>query len=59
MLLSLDSTGQTLGGAVSDPKRSTMLAWKRALEQAGVEFLDPTDDGKGEGVRFKSAKGKR
>jgi len=44
---------------VSDPKRSTMLAWKRALEQAGVEFLDPTDDGKGEGVRFKSAKGKR
>jgi hypothetical protein len=43
----------------SDPKRSTMLKWKRALEQAGVEFLDPTDDGKGEGVRFKSAKGRR
>jgi hypothetical protein len=43
----------------SDPKRSTMLKWKRALEQAGVEFLEPTDDGKGEGVRFKSAKGKR
>jgi len=44
----------------SDPRRSTMLKWKRSLEAAGVEFLDPTEDGKGEGVRFKSAKeGKR
>jgi transcriptional regulator with XRE-family HTH domain len=24
----------------SDPKRSTMLKWRRALEAAGVEFLD-------------------
>jgi hypothetical protein len=33
-------------------------SFKRALETAGVEFLEPTEDGKGEGVRFKSAKGK-
>jgi transcriptional regulator with XRE-family HTH domain len=42
----------------SDPKRSTMLKWKRALEAAGVEFLDAAD-GKGEGVRFRSAKGRQ
>lgn len=41
----------------SDPKRSTMLKWRRALEQAGVEFVNPT--GKGEGVRFRSRKGSR
>lgn len=40
----------------SDPKRSTMLKWQRALEEAGVEFFDPTPDGKGEGVRFRSTK---
>ena len=43
----------------SDPKRSTMLKWKLALEQAGVEFLDATEDGRGEGLRFKSVKGRR
>ena len=43
----------------TDAKRSTMLAWKRALEAAGIEFLEPTEDGKGEGVRFRSAKGRR
>jgi transcriptional regulator with XRE-family HTH domain len=43
----------------SDPKRSTMIKWRSALAQVGVEFLDATDDGKGEGVRFKSAKAKR
>ena len=43
----------------TDPKRSTMLKWRRALEQAGVEFLEPSEDGKGEGVRFKSAKARR
>src|SRR5262245_629026 len=43
----------------SDPKRSTMLKWRRALEAAGVEFLDFTDEGKGEGVRFRTAKGRR
>jgi hypothetical protein len=36
-----------------------MLKWRRALEAAGVEFLDFTDDGKGEGVRFKTVKGRR
>lgn len=41
----------------NDPKRSTMLKWRRALEQAGVEFVNPTEDGKGEGVRFRSRKG--
>jgi transcriptional regulator with XRE-family HTH domain len=44
----------------SDPKRSTMLKWRRALEQAGVEFLEPSEDGRGEGARFRIAKeGKR
>jgi hypothetical protein len=43
----------------SDPKRSTMLKWKRALEAAGIEFLEPTEEGKGEGVRFRSTSGKR
>jgi len=36
-----------------------MLKWRRALEAACVEFLDLTDEGKGEGDRFKSANGKR
>jgi hypothetical protein len=35
-----------------------MLKWKRALDQVGVEFLEPAD-GKGEGVRFKTAKERR
>jgi transcriptional regulator with XRE-family HTH domain len=43
----------------SDPKRSTMLKWRNALSQAGIEFIDPTHDGQGEGVRFRSVKGKR
>ena len=34
-----------------------MLKWRRVLERAGVEFLDPTEDGRGEGVRFRSRKG--
>lgn len=37
--------------------RSAMLKWRRVLERAGVEFLDPTEDGRGEGVRFRSRKG--
>ena len=36
-----------------------MLKWRRTLEAAGVEFLDLTDEGKGEGGRFKNANGKR
>jgi transcriptional regulator with XRE-family HTH domain len=38
---------------ISDPKLSTLHKWRRALESAGVEFIDPTD-GKGSGVRLKS-----
>jgi hypothetical protein len=30
--------------------------WRQALQQAGIEFLDQTDDGRGEGVRFRIAK---
>jgi transcriptional regulator with XRE-family HTH domain len=44
---------------ISDPKLSTLHKWRRALETAGVEFIDPTDD-KGPGVRLKCSKeGKR
>jgi len=42
----------------SDPKRSTLIKWRSALGQAGVEFTDP-EDGRGEGVRFRAVKGKR
>lgn len=37
----------------SDPRLSTLIAWRRALEDAGVEFIDPTD-GKGPGVRLRT-----
>jgi transcriptional regulator with XRE-family HTH domain len=46
---------------VSDPKLSTLHKWRRALEAAGVEFIDPdakSDEG-GAGVRLRVAKGKR
>jgi transcriptional regulator with XRE-family HTH domain len=43
----------------TDPRQGTVIKWQRALERAGVRFLDTTEDGEGEGVRFKSAKGKR
>jgi transcriptional regulator with XRE-family HTH domain len=36
----------------SDPKLSTLNKWQRALEIAGVEFIDE-DDERGAGVRFK------
>jgi len=42
-----------LGG--SDPKQGTVLKWQRALEAAGVKFID-ADDREGEGVRLKTAK---
>ena len=45
----------------SDPKLGTVQKWRRALEAAGVAFIDPgakSDEG-AEGVRFKSAKGRR
>ena len=36
----------------TDPKVSTLYKWKRALEAAGVRFIDG-DDANGNGVRFK------
>lgn len=43
----------------SDPKLGTVQKWVRALEEAGVEFIAPTDD-KGPGVRLRGKReGKR
>jgi hypothetical protein len=45
----------------SDPKLSTLHKWRRALEAAGVEFIDPdakSDEG-GAGVRLRSTKAMR
>jgi transcriptional regulator with XRE-family HTH domain len=43
----------------SDPKLSTLNKWQRALEAAGVAFIEPAD-GKGAGVRMKrDERGKR
>ena len=36
----------------SDPKRSTLIAWRNALAKAGIEFTDETDE-HGAGVRFR------
>ena len=36
----------------------TVNKWRRALEAAGVMFIDP-DDQDGPGVRLRGAKGKR
>lgn len=42
----------------SNPKMNTVMAWRRALQQAGVVFLD--DDGEqGPGVRLKDSESKR
>ena len=38
---------------ISDPKLSTLHKWRRALEAAGVMFIDP-DDQHGPGVRLRS-----
>jgi ribosome-binding protein aMBF1 (putative translation factor) len=47
----------------SDPKLSTLNKWQRALESAGVQFIDDgakSDAGLGPGVRlFRGAKAKR
>jgi ribosome-binding protein aMBF1 (putative translation factor) len=42
----------------SDPKLGTVQKWKRALEAAGVAFLDETETD-GPGVRLKKARAKR
>ncbi len=44
------SRGKLLGHA------ATIERIRRALESAGVEFLDSDDDGAGPGVRIRSAK---
>lgn len=36
----------------SDPKQSTLIAWRKALSKAGVEFLDG-DEKSGPGVRLR------
>src|SRR5262249_7782494 len=40
---------------LGDPRQSTLTKVLRALRTEGIEFLYPGDDGRGEGVRFKSA----
>ena len=47
------NTIRNFENGVSDPKQSTLLAWRRALSKAGVEFIDDGSDGKGPGVRLK------
>ena len=42
----------------SDPKLGTVQKWRRALEAAGVKFID-ADDQDGPGVRLRAGKGKR
>jgi transcriptional regulator with XRE-family HTH domain len=42
----------------SDPKLGTVHKWRRALEAAGVRFIDP-DEHDGPGVRLRGTKGKR
>jgi transcriptional regulator with XRE-family HTH domain len=46
----------------TDPKLSTLNAWRRALEVGGVVFIDPNPmggDERGPGVRLRGTKGKR
>ncbi len=46
----------------TDPKLSTLNKWRRALELAGVVFIDPNPmggDELGPGVRLRGTKGKR
>jgi hypothetical protein len=47
-----------LSGAAQTRSYSTLHKWHRALEAAGVIFIDP-DEKDGPGVRLRDAKGKR
>jgi transcriptional regulator with XRE-family HTH domain len=38
----------------TDPKVSTLYKWKRALEAAGVRFIDADELGDGPGVRLRA-----
>jgi transcriptional regulator with XRE-family HTH domain len=42
----------------TDPKQGTVQKWRRALEAAGVQFID-ADEMSGPGVRLRGTKGKR
>ena len=42
----------------TDPRLTTAHKWRRALEKAGVVFIDETDDA-GAGVRLKQPRAKR
>jgi transcriptional regulator with XRE-family HTH domain len=42
----------------TDPKMGTVQKWRRALEQAGVIFIEP-DDTAGPGVRLRTARPRR
>jgi hypothetical protein len=42
----------------TDPKVSTLYKWKRALETAGIRFID-ADENDGPGVRLRGTKAKR
>jgi len=42
----------------SDPRQGTVHKWQRALEAAGVRFINE-DDQDGPGVRLRGTKGKR
>jgi hypothetical protein len=42
----------------SEPKQGTVQKWRRALEAAGIRFIE-ADEHDGPGLRLRSAKGKR
>jgi transcriptional regulator with XRE-family HTH domain len=46
------NTIRNFENGASDPKQSTLLAWRRALSRAGVVFIDG-DEHQGPGVRLR------
>jgi transcriptional regulator with XRE-family HTH domain len=48
------STIKRFESGKSDPKQSTLLAWRRALSKAGVVFID-AEGGNGPGVKLRTA----